>query len=434
MQDLVRETVANVLARQTPERYRALRRRAWRISSAASRTKADLWQCTADLLYLIENPIVRNAFFPPGASDFVIERASPADADALRDIAAATDTSEMARSLMQWWKAHPETFHVAKGRDGVVVAFYTIFEPDHVDQRLLESDLVTGAWLQHLGAQPVAAGERVLFLLRWLARETGEAPSAAQGACWLDIKRTYMELRPDLRRQYTTVVDLPTYAPIVTPHGFVPLEQANVTLGGITYCSALLDFGPGSVDGWLTKLIGAELGTDDEQDTRPTEGTATILFADIANSTALTEQMGDAAFRAAARLLDGSLREAIRQAGGTPIDGKLLGDGVLATFPFARQALEAALKCASLGDHAALPLHLGLHAGDVIREDNDIYGGAVNVAARISSLTSPGEVLVSDLVRGLGRTSAGVAFEDLGERELKGVGEPVRIFAVRSTT
>ena len=159
-------------------------------------------------------------------------------------------------------------------------------------------------------------------------------------------------------------------------------------------------------------------------------GTAVILFADIADSTALTERLGDAAFRAKARDLDGALRGVIREHAGTPIEGKLLGDGVLAVFTSARQAIEAALACARSGDDAGLPLHLGLHAGDVIREDNNVYGGAVNIASRISGLSSPGEVLVSDTVRSLARTSAGVRFEDRGEQSLKGVGEPVRVWAV----
>jgi class 3 adenylate cyclase len=50
----------------------------------------------------------------------------------------------------------------------------------------------------------------------------------------------------------------------------------------------------------------------------------------------------------------------------------LLGDGVLAVFTSARQAIEAALACARSGDDAGLPHHLGLHAGDVIREENNV--------------------------------------------------------------
>ena len=109
---------------------------------------------------------------------------------------------------------------------------------------------------------------------------------------------------------------------------------------------------------------------------------------------------------------------------------------MLAVFTSAREAIEAARRCARAGDDAGLPLHLGLHAGDVSREKDpdgrdNVYGGAVNIASRISGLSAPGEVLVSETVRSLARTSAGVRFEDRGEQALKGVGEPVRVWAVR---
>src|SRR5439155_25747916 len=66
----------------------------------------------------------------------------------------------------------------------------------------------------------------------------------------------------------------------------------------------------------------------------------------------------------------------------------------------------------------------------VIREENNVYGGAVNMAARIGGLASPGEVLVSETVRSLARPSAGVAFEDRGDQRLKGVSDAVRVWAV----
>jgi class 3 adenylate cyclase len=160
-------------------------------------------------------------------------------------------------------------------------------------------------------------------------------------------------------------------------------------------------------------------------------GTAVILFTDIVDSTALTERLGDARFREASRALDAGLRSAIREAGGAAIDGKLLGDGVLATFASAAQAIDGARRCLALSAASELGLHIGLHAGDVIREDNNVFGGAVNIAARICGLSQPGEILVSDVVRGMARSSAGVEFEDRGEQAMKGVGEPVRVYAVR---
>ena len=172
-------------------------------------------------------------------------------------------------------------------------------------------------------------------------------------------------------------------------------------------------------------------------------GTAVILFADIADSTALTERLGDAAFRDKARELDEALRRAITSNGGTAIDGKLLGDGVLATFGAAREAIACAMAIQRMAGSGVkgqgsspderLLLHVGIHAGDVIREANNVYGGAVNIASRVAGEAAAGETLVSATVRELARTSAGVSFDDRGERELKGVGEPVRVWAVRSS-
>jgi len=161
------------------------------------------------------------------------------------------------------------------------------------------------------------------------------------------------------------------------------------------------------------------------------EGMAVILFTDIADSTSLTERLGDSVFRARARELDTSLRSVIHESGGTPVEGKVLGDGVMAVFTSARQAIECALRCNAATEGTGLQLHLGIHAGDVIREGNNVYGGAVNIAARIAGASAPGEILASDIVRGLARTSAGVSFDDRGEHELKGVGEAQRVFAVK---
>ena len=159
-------------------------------------------------------------------------------------------------------------------------------------------------------------------------------------------------------------------------------------------------------------------------------GTAIILFADIVDSTALTERLGDAAFREKARGLDEAMRAAIRENGGTAVEGKTLGDGVLAVFTSAKQAIACARACHDAARKAGLALHAGIHAGDVIREADNVYGGAVNIAARVAATSAAGETLVSGTVRELARTSAGVVFEDRGEQALKGVGEAVRVWAV----
>jgi hypothetical protein len=75
----------------------------------------------------------------------------------------------------------------------------------------------------------------------------------------LDIKRTYMELRPSLRRIYYPIIDLATFEPILFPLGFRALEKNRVSLGETTYHTLMNDFGPSSIDGWLAKIIGQEL-------------------------------------------------------------------------------------------------------------------------------------------------------------------------------
>ena len=162
--------------------------------------------------------------------------------------------------------------------------------------------------------------------------------------------------------------------------------------------------------------IIAEFLTESDQIAQPDlpSGTAIILFADIVDSTALTERLGDAAFRDKARDLDAALRTIIHHNTGTPIEGKLLGDGVLAVFTSARQAIEAALACGKAGAAGGLPLHLGLHAGDVIREDQRIRRRRQHRLARQWAVGSGGGAGVGDsalagadirrcLVRGRGR-------------------------------
>jgi len=156
-----------------------------------------------------------------------------------------------------------------------------------------------------------------------------------------------------------------------------------------------------------------------------------LLFLDIVDSTALTEQLGDEAFRQRSRKLDQHLRTLVVQCHGQPVEGKVLGDGILAIFMAAKHAIECALQCNSLATQVGLQLHLGLHAGDVIQDGGNVYGGAVNIAARVASASAPGEVLASETVRAISRTSTDVTFEDRGLHQLKGVGEAHRLFAVQ---
>jgi class 3 adenylate cyclase len=230
------------------------------------------------------------------------------------------------------------------------------------------------------------------------------------------------------------------YPPILSQKVAAAIPDARIVpLSGVSSAAiAIAEIAGDQINAFLNEGLVIDAPAEPPETASPAlpSSMSAILFADIADSTALTERIGDTAFREKARELAAALRSIIADHGGRTIEGPTLGDGVLAVFTSARQTIEAALVCARSGDDAGLPLHLGLHAGDVIHESDpdgrsNVYGGAVNIASRISGLSGPGEVLVSDTVRGLARTSAGVSFEDRGEQALKGVGERLRVWAVR---
>jgi hypothetical protein len=265
--DSLQQAIALGLKAADPSRYLNYRRAAWHQLRRELRTAAspETWRYTADMLYLLENPVVREAFFPTNAHIYGVEPARPEDASSILGAAERWDGPEAVRCLEVWWKHAPQSFAVVKDAERNVAGFYCMFDPESVTRELCNSDLVIQNWMEHLQANPVPPTQSVLFCRRWLSREVGEAPCGVQAACWLDIKRAYMLLRPHLRRVYVAVRDVATYAPVVTQLGFQVISSADATLDGQCYWTAMLDFGPASVDGWLAGLVAAELGVNGEE-------------------------------------------------------------------------------------------------------------------------------------------------------------------------
>lgn len=271
LHDVVRETVARDLAERDPEAHARYRRRAWAFHSAGARQPTpgtDLWEVTADLIYLIRNPVLRDACFPPGSGEHVVEPATPADAGAIARIARAHEGPAARDLLMRWWELHPEAFSVARAPDGAPAALVHVAEIGTVDPGLLRSDPVASAWCDHLRRVPPEPGDRVLVMRRWLGEATGEMLAPEVAACWLDVKRVYIQLRPRLSRLYSTMADPAALAPIFDPLGFAPAGDA-VAIGGRPYQPVWLDFGEGSVDGWLSRLVDAEIDAAEQAARRP---------------------------------------------------------------------------------------------------------------------------------------------------------------------
>ncbi len=163
--------------------------------------------------------------------------------------------------------------------------------------------------------------------------------------------------------------------------------------------------------------------------------TLTFLFADLRDYTAFVERHGDAA--AAALIADYRrlVRGEVAKAGGGEI--KTEGDSFYVVFSSAGEALRCAtaiLRQASryTAERPDRPLRIGvgLHAGEPVPHEGQYVGSAVNLAARLADAARAGELLVSEIVRGLLRTSGAPAMVERGDIVLKGVADAPRAYAV----
>jgi class 3 adenylate cyclase len=165
----------------------------------------------------------------------------------------------------------------------------------------------------------------------------------------------------------------------------------------------------------------------------------TILFTDLASSTALTQRLGDARAQELVRAHNAIVREALAANDGSEI--KHTGDGIMASFPTASGALECAVSIQravalrqAQGGQAepveALAVHIGVNAGEPVAEEQDLFGTAVQLARRICDHAEAGQILASDVVRQLA-AGKGFLFSDIGEVLPKGFEESVRLYEVR---
>ena len=154
---------------------------------------------------------------------------------------------------------------------------------------------------------------------------------------------------------------------------------------------------------------------------------ATIVFTDIVDSTGTAARLGDRRWTEVLLDHDALVRGQLARFGGEFV--KDTGDGLLATFDGPSRAIRFAsavgLGAATLG----LQVRAGVHAGEVDRRGDDVSGIAVHVAARVAADAGPDEVLVTEVIVDLVE-GAGIEFEDRGDRELKGVSRPRRVWRV----
>jgi adenylate cyclase len=162
-----------------------------------------------------------------------------------------------------------------------------------------------------------------------------------------------------------------------------------------------------------------------------------ILAADVAGYTRLMghDEVGTLAALKAHRadFIDGKIAEYRGRI------VKLMGDGMLVEFPSVVNAVACAAgiqlgmrrRNSAIPDGRRIEFRIGVHLGDVLVEENDIYGDGVNVASRIEGLAKPGGVAVSGAVREHVGRRLDIQFEDAGEHRLKNIDQPIRLESMK---
>ncbi len=161
----------------------------------------------------------------------------------------------------------------------------------------------------------------------------------------------------------------------------------------------------------------------------------TFLFADVRDWTRFTQEHGDEAAARLAAKFAALVRERVEAADGHLLE--LRGDEALVVFDSPRRALrtavalQAAFTAATQADPLTpLPVGIGLDAGEAVAVEGGFRGGALNLAARLSSIAEPGEVLASETVIGLAHKIEGLVYTPREPRQLKGFAEPVSMLQV----
>ncbi len=156
---------------------------------------------------------------------------------------------------------------------------------------------------------------------------------------------------------------------------------------------------------------------------------ATIFFSDIAGSTAVAAELGDARWRQLLAQHHAQVRRQLARFRGTELD--TAGDGFFARFDGPARAIRCALAIHQAMRDLGLDVRIGLHAGECEVLDGKLAGIAVSTGARITALAAPGQVLVSQTVKDL-VAGSGITFDDHGAYDLKGVPGQWRLYSVVS--
>jgi adenylate cyclase len=236
-------------------------------------------------------------------------------------------------------------------------------------------------------------------------------------------------------------VSVPTLVIHRRGDAIVPFELGRELAAGIPGARLLpLDgrnhAGLAEIDVPVLEVIGKAVyefvGGKERQPAPAPPGLVTILFTDMEGSTTLTQRLGDAGAQDVLRIHNRIIRDALKAHNGS--ETKHTGDGIMASFASASKALEASISMQrAFAEHndsnpdTPIRVRIGLNAGEPVAEDADLFGTAVQLAARICAHAEPGQILVPIVIRELAAGKK-FLFSDCGAVALRGFEDPVRLF------
>lgn len=171
-----------------------------------------------------------------------------------------------------------------------------------------------------------------------------------------------------------------------------------------------------TLDDLVTSILEEE---DSLQGDVSSEGTVTLVFTDIVDSTTLAESVGDNAWAQVIGDHEAVIDKVTTAHGGRVV--KFLGDGSMLAFDSARAAVRSAIEIQKETTNAPFSVRIGVHTGEVKRTARDLYGLTVNKAARVAAATNAGGVTISSTTRDLVGPMDGVVIGDARTIALKGM-------------
>jgi class 3 adenylate cyclase len=232
---------------------------------------------------------------------------------------------------------------------------------------------------------------------------------------WASISSTIVTSETSTPMRHIAVLRLEAGAwKVILWHNSVPVPNSQIFGADLTTT--------------LDDLVTSVMSDPVDVHSAALEGTKTLVFTDIVDSTSLAETMGDGAWADLISQHESIIRQVTAAQGGTVV--KLLGDGSMLSFESARAAVRAAVDIQRASAQDAFRVRIGVHTGEVIRTASDLLGLTVNKAARVAAAAEPGSIMLSSTTRDLVGSLDGIKMGEPTIVALKGLSDSHQIVPI----